>query len=242
MNINQAYVFCEKVANKDKQGLLGPSTFTAFAIASQNDAILMRAPLYGSLQSVSDDLAPVLVSLKEAMPTSGILPKSRIPRHLRSLHLVSALEPEEMPEESSMIGQAAEYEPFRPIDLISVDQFRIRSLSEAYKPTDEFPIATITKDGLHVLPKTVNRIIFDYLEEPAEPNWDYNLVNGEPVYNATTTPGVTGKVSKDFTLPSSTHLEICARILVYAGLHLSNEQLQAWGLTQASIAKPNTNG
>lgn len=216
MNINEAYIFCEKVANKDQQGLLGPATFTAFAPAAQLDAILVRAPFYGAEQGITDELQPVIASISTPINSTGVLQSNQIPNYLRALAITAT---------------DVNYNPVAEIDLLPVDQFRKRQVSKSQYPSQEFAIATMINNGLSIAPKNIGNIIFDYIKIPAAPAWGYTGDSNNPVYNPAT--------SVNFTLPEGTHIELCARILVYAGLHLSDDQLTNWGLARASITSPN---
>lgn len=219
MTINEAYIFCEKVANKDQQGLLGPATFNAFAPAAQLDAILVRAPFYGSEQGITDELLPVVNSVTITVSSTGLVPKTDYPGYIRALSLFGA------GSDGSMLNEA---------DLLPLDQFRKRATSESRVPSLEFPIAGMNKAGMEIRPKLIGKVIFDYIESPTSPRWAFTGTANDPVYDPTN--------SVNFVLPDSTHVELCARVLVYAGLHLSNTQLENWGLTRASITSPKVNG
>jgi hypothetical protein len=75
-------------------------------------------------------------------------------------------------------------------------------------------------------------VLLSYVKNPVDPNWDYTIVDGQPVYNATSTPGQTGKVSQDFSVNPNTnaHLEICFMILQSVGVNLDALQITQYSL------------
>ncbi len=68
------------------------------------------------------------------------------------------------------------------VEPLTDDQWSDRLQNTLKGPTSEDPTCTIQNNKLKVLPESIPYVQFTYLRKPADPFFDYNIVNGVPVY------------------------------------------------------------
>lgn len=80
------------------------------------------------------------------------------------------------------------------------------------KPTNTRPIFTSDSNGLNVYgaSELITNVSCNYIKKPTTPNWAYQIVFGEPLYDAAN--------SVDFELHPSDETELVTKILESAGL------------------------
>jgi hypothetical protein len=73
---------------------------------------------------------------------------------------------------------------FRPryIEMLSNSDFRSRLASSLLAPSIKRPVATIEADLMLVAPSSITQISMTYIRRPKTPFFDFDVVNGEPVY------------------------------------------------------------
>jgi hypothetical protein len=97
-------------------------------------------------------------------------------------------------------------------------------------PQENDPILVTRNDRYFIYPY-MPRITFTYIREPIQPVFDYEIVNGIPVYlppgtvhtNATTAPIGTPSASVEFEYPESCVDHITDLIKTYIGIGNENQ-------------------
>jgi hypothetical protein len=209
MTIDQAYQFCQKILNKDQRGYLKPSDFNLWAPIAQIETISDRlgnvnkvndrlVPPYGYKMNrkIQNELRPLLIGPVDLIPVSGEAPYPSDYFYIDSIHLAD----------------------FTPITVLDTDEYPSLKKSVIKPPTSDYPVAVFYGD--HILLDPSQTVKWSYIKYPTDPHWDYTIVSGVPVYNSTNTTGVTGVISNNFSVDTSLHLQICYRILKYAGINI----------------------
>lgn len=113
----------------------------------------------------------------------------------------------------------------RPIEFLNQAEFGYRISTEILKPTVKHPIAAIQNDRWFVQPATTLPIIFTYLRTPAEPNYDYYVVDGEVIYAppGTTKPDGTLSSSVEFEWYDSVKINLIQLIIKYFSVNIRSE-------------------
>jgi len=117
------------------------------------------------------------------------------------------------------------------IDLVTHDQLSYRLHSEVLYPDSNHKVAVMFDKGFEIYgyDNVANEIIelkgddianifLVYIEKPPAPNWGYQMVNNQYVYNPSSAN------TQELTLPSKTHKEIAQRMLSYIGISLRDSE------------------
>ena len=212
MTIDPAYTFVQRIANKEQRGYLKPDDFNLYAPIAQIETISDRlgnvnkvnnrlVPPYGYKMNrkIQNELRPLLVGPVDLVPTSGKAPYPADYFYIDALHTASFVE----------------------VEILDTDEYPSVKSSVNHPPTEDYPVAVFWGDHILLDPAVTRKI--SYIKYPTDPHWDYTLSGTLPVYNGTNTPGVTGVVSNGFSVDRSLHLQICYRILKYAGVNIDME-------------------
>jgi len=92
--------------------------------------------------------------------------------------------------------------------------------SEYLKPTNSRPVFVASTDGYKVYGaagELITGVTCNYIKNPTEAAWGYQMVYGEALYDATT--------SVDFELHDSEETELVVKILAFAGLVVQDVQM-----------------
>jgi hypothetical protein len=113
----------------------------------------------------------------------------------------------------------------RPIEFLNQADFGYRIGTEILKPTVKRPIAAIQNNKWLVQPVTNQPIVFTYLRKPADPNYDYDIINGEIVYLPPGTFHADGSpsTSVEFEYPDSVHLNLVQLIVKYFSINIRSQ-------------------
>lgn len=104
----------------------------------------------------------------------------------------------------------------RPVTMLTKNQYDQILIDPITPPTDKYPYSAIFNNRLNVSPAT-NLVRFSYLKKPNIPVWGFNIVNDEPVYDAST--------STQLEWPDFIHLYYCKIILAYMGFNFRDNEL-----------------
>ena len=105
------------------------------------------------------------------------------------------------------------------LESVSRKDFRMFPNSPLVAPTATRPIYMVdtVNNTIQVAGGTFGDLDIDYIQSPAEINWDYVVVNDKALYNATS--------STDFELHLSEASELVYRILAFAGISIEKPNL-----------------
>lgn len=93
--------------------------------------------------------------------------------------------------------------------------------SEAFKPTDMFPIIKPISGNIEMLPTTISGVYLSYIKYPDPPIWNYVITNGREVYNSST--------STQFTIPDNGFDEVVDMFLVELGVSTRDQFVAQYG-------------
>jgi hypothetical protein len=113
----------------------------------------------------------------------------------------------------------------RPIEFLNQADFGYRIGTNILKPTVKHPIAAIQNNKWLVQPVTTQGIVFTYLRKPNDPNYDYDIINGEIIYLPPGTFHADGSpsASVEFEYPDSVHLNLIQLIVKYFSINIRSE-------------------
>ena len=105
-------------------------------------------------------------------------------------------------------------------ERINYNEYLMINQSEYLKPTNSRPVFVASTDGYKVYGaagELITGVTCNYIKNPAEAAWGYQMVYGEALYDATT--------SVDFELHDSEETELVVKILAFAGLVVQDVQM-----------------
>jgi hypothetical protein len=226
--VNEVYTQVQNLLNTNGYGILSPTRFVNMAILAQNRVLgdvidefdRAKAELY--VKGMGDRLS-VLQAAIDLFTESTTL--SRDNGGSISLHHA-------LPDNFMRWGNASVNNlPIERVDARLKHAMRRNYLLE---PTELEPKCYIEGNKLYVLPESIgiidynnvpiacNEVELVYYRYPVEPNWTYVMVGGEPMFNPSDSN------YQDFELPPSMFHRLVYDILGQAGLHLRDEQVQAY--------------
>lgn len=191
VNIDTVYQEVLTIANKNQIGnYLDSIEFNRFADIAQREWFNEGYLDFGSTQSAMDNFAPLMT------PLPSMLSNGQLTTPTDYMHLVSL---------SHRIYDNQSSSRLVDIEIISDSEYRARSSSPKFTPSNEFPVC-IVKDGyMQIYPNTISRIEGEYIKQPTTPVWGFTVVNSEKVYDSTT--------SVDFEIPIQHTEDIVQRIV-----------------------------
>jgi hypothetical protein len=105
-------------------------------------------------------------------------------------------------------------------ERINYNEYLMINQSEYLKPTNSRPVFVASTDGYKVYGaagELITGVTCNYIKNPTEAVWGYQIVYGEALYDATT--------SVDFELHDSEETELVVKILEFAGLVVKDIQM-----------------
>ena len=105
-------------------------------------------------------------------------------------------------------------------ERINYNEYLMINQSEYLKPTNSRPVFVASTDGYKVYGaagELITGVTCNYIKNPTEAAWGYQMVYGEALYDATT--------SVDFELHDSEETELVVKILAFAGLVVQDVQM-----------------
>ena len=105
-------------------------------------------------------------------------------------------------------------------ERINYNEYLMINQSEYLKPTNSRPVFVASTDGYKVYGaagELITGVTCNYIKNPTEAAWGYQMIYGEALYDATT--------SVDFELHDSEETELVVKILEFAGLVVKDIQM-----------------
>jgi hypothetical protein len=238
MTIDNLYRYVQLIANKEQRGFIKPSEFNLLAEQSQLDLIHDRVARY---KTEAEKNKAASISLVQ---NHSVLDDIRTVVMDTSLNYISANGTHAYPQNTfDQDDQESKGEYlhflrlyFKPIgvvdgskiNLLTQDQLDNRFKSQvapveggqmiAVMYDTGFKVYGLDQDGeLDQITSDTN-VRLTYIGKPVSPHWGHNIINGNPVFNPSSTN------TKQLTLPSKTHREIIQRILSYIGISLRDQE------------------
>jgi hypothetical protein len=108
-----------------------------------------------------------------------------------------------------------------PVTVVSDNEKYSWIGSELRKPTKQYPIAIFEDaDKIQFYPQNIKSVKFTYIRYPKKPIWNYNIIQGQPVYTALG--------SQDIELPEICIDELAVTILDRIGITIREPGLVDW--------------
>jgi hypothetical protein len=109
------------------------------------------------------------------------------------------------------------------IDIEEVSKMDInRMKASSLNPTEKYPVYTKLEKSFYILPTTIiNNVKCLCIRRPKAPKWTYTNVNGNPLFNPSASD------YQDFEIHPSQEVDLIIKILGYAGLSITSEQVMA---------------
>lgn len=227
MNINDCYLLCQYICNKEQVGnTFSPDQFNLLAKVAQLDFISKRL---GNLKALG----------QQQTPPFGYKSNRKVDEDLRPLvqpPITIPIEPNTglfMYPYGYMWPDAVHKNDFNLIQEVDSDQYPRIKHSTIYPPTSDYPV--LVNRGVYgfIDPYTIGSFGMSYVKSPPEPHWGYTEPSpGVLVWDPTT--------SVDFTVNPYTnaHFECVLLILQLVGINLSVPDL----ITKFAMMKEQTTG
>jgi len=226
--INEVRNTVLSIINKDNNGFITPDQFNLYADIAQKEVFEgyfhdysravnkrnahMHTSGYGD---VTERLEEVISGFSYTGLSSDTITPSLFPK----------------PSDAYMLGTITLSDGVTIVDKVPNDKIAYIRQSLDTAPSTEYPVYTLTDDGLTVYPSTItgiNALIINYIRYPKTPKWTYNSISGgEPFFNPDPAIGY-----QDFELPESDKFNLITRILQYAGVEIREPQVVQMAKTE----------
>ena len=204
ISINTVYQRVLAILNKEQRGYLTPVEFNLFANQAQLDIFeqyFYDLNQFSRLPGNSTEYSDMVDILEEKI---SAFQKTAQPTYSAN-HFV---EPTDLYRLGTVIYSGSEAEH------VNKNEYLYITSSPLSKPTNDFPIYTRDSSGIKIYAaaELANNtgVTYNYIKKPAKVEWQYQMVFGEALYNATN--------SVDFELHASEEAELVIKILEMAGL------------------------
>lgn len=110
---------------------------------------------------------------------------------------------------------------YNGMDIEEVSKLDLNRMKmSSVNPSLKYPVYTRVGEDFYILPtELVNNVKCLYIRRPKTPNWTYTNVNGNPLFNPTASD------FQDFEIHPSQEVDLIVKILGYAGLSITSEQV-----------------
>jgi hypothetical protein len=181
-NLNDIYQGVLTKLGKDAYGgVLSPPLFNRLIDYVNIDMLNDRLLILEKNQNVQEDLRPFNVVVGDGTseplitkPNQGYV-TGAIPDNF--VRFVTA-------RVATYVNKGCEQSSFRPryVEMLSNSDFRSRLSSALRFPSIRRPIATIEDDDFLFAPDSIKKVSYTYIRRPKTPFFDFDVINGQPVY------------------------------------------------------------
>ena len=223
VSIDTVYQRVLAIANKEQRGYVTPQEFNLLANQAQMETFEGYFTVKASLVGVTGNETEYSDAIKTI--------NERISLFKTHNHLTKSgsffLHPSDMYKlgtvwyTESGIQYGVELQEINYDELIDINKSPLTS------PTQNHPIYIRREEGLKIFPTggwSNNKIIASYIKKPKKVEWGYVVVNGEALYNASS--------SQNFELHESEEPVLVMKILGLAGVVLQKSDLMTIGQQQ----------
>jgi len=219
VNIDTVYQRVQAIANKEQRGYITPQEFNLHANQAQMDIFeqyfydlefFLQQPgndtTHADMVDMLNEKIDIFERYRQPIANLTNAAVGTFPTHYRMGELYFKLN-----------GS------FYEIEKIDQNQIHHIQNSPLTAPTETRPCyVQLTELTFQIYPETINdadeaNVKCNYIARPAAVNWNYTLVNGYPLYNATN--------SASFELHASEETELVIKILALAGITLNDPNL-----------------
>jgi len=208
--INQVYTTVLAIINKDNRGYITPLEFNLYAELAQMSLF----------EELFHKYAKSIVKQNGRMYHSEF---SDIPKHIREILDIFTNESALVDSSGILYPSATDFYRLVKIDYNQTEIEEVSKLeinrvlnNNLIQPTVQFPVCVAINGGYKVYPTTLtlSNIKATYIRKPKQPNWTYQVIGGNPLFNPTATD------YQDFELPESMFSDLVIKILGYAGIEI----------------------
>lgn len=107
---------------------------------------------------------------------------------------------------------------WKPVEILTEDQYSDRSGNWIKRPTTKNPVGVIRSDGIHVYPASIVQVDFAYVRYPVDPEFVYVQETGY----------ITEGASTEYEWPIHLHRDLTMIILSYIGINIREQQLEQY--------------
>ena len=232
MTIDELYRLVQFIANKEQRGYVTPSEFNLLAERAQLETY---RELYKALQN------PITISRggvrqkadPEAVPYASEVMRGALRPLITTTALSESSDEWDYPaallnviEINYYLGGGSTRTKVEIIDHEDASYFLNSNLAA---PSTTYPIALRSSGGVEIFPTSINsNVKAVYYAKPSAPVWDYTIVNGAPVYDASG--------STQLTLGSTVHEDIAMRVLTYIGISLRDNTVANYATLMQGVS------
>jgi len=210
ISIDTVYQRVLSILNKEQRGYVTPQEFNLFANQAQLDLFeqyfydigqFLRLPANGHANASIPNLIEEKISLFE--------------KELNvSINNGYYLLPSDLYRLNNVVVQASENEA----EQVSYQHFLKLNKSDLTAPSETYPVYIQNDNKINLFPNTiVQDVTLYYVKKPAEVEWKYQIVFGEPLYDSSS--------SIDFELHESEETELVIKILELCGILIKDLSL-----------------
>lgn len=229
MDINEIYVFQQRILNKFGQGsAYSPSLFNEYLEPALNDFLSYKYGLtqayqngrpqaaegYDITQDALDDLLPLKQDVFVTLDAKATMAYPNDYVHTSAILLKNTT--------TSTTGNSNEWEK---VQIISDQMLGDKLTHPNHPPTLEYPVCSLFGDRVQYYPTEAayKQAWFIYLRYPKIPFWASVPNSAPPVYDPTN--------SIQLELPANTHVEICRIMLGYMGISMRDPLVSQYAET-----------
>jgi hypothetical protein len=208
--INQVYTTVLAIINKDNRGYVTPLEFNLYAELAQMSLF----------EELFHKYAKSIVKQNARMYHSEF---SDIPKHIREVLDIFTNESALVDNSGILYPSATDFYRLIKIDYNQTEVEEVSKLeinrvlnNNLIQPTVQYPVCVAINGGYKVYPTTLtlSNIKATYIRKPKQPNWTYQVIGGNPLFNP---PAVD---YQDFEFPESMFSDLVIKILGYAGVEI----------------------
>lgn len=201
--------------NKENRGYLTPLEFNLYADMAQ--LYIFENDFYDYSKSLIKQNNRLYNSEYSDIPK---FLRERIDRFTKFITLTYNASPKSFSYSDTDIYKVINLE-YNGIDIEEVSKLYLNKLKiSSVTPDEKYPIYTRLDKDFYVLPITiVNNVNCLCIRRPKTPNWTYTNVSGNPLFNPSAGD------YQDFEIHPSQEVDLIIKILGYAGLTITSEQV-----------------
>ena len=218
MDINEIYLTCQYIINKEINGAFSPDSFRLMYPTAEDDFFRSIARpaadqfhSWSVLKAAEDDLR--LHTLKVTTTLNFVSGLANLPADFRDWLAfglnITLTDNCDKPYAAELL-----------IEVVASDEWPSRFNASIRKPSLAYPIIKFNATQLQIAPITATPVSFTYYKIPVKPVWAniVPIVNDTPVYDPNTS------VQSEY--PEITHIQILNILLKKVGINLSFSELE----------------
>jgi len=173
--INFIYQRVQDLANKDQASdYISPEDFNREIKQAQMDEIAEQRQRFEAGFISSDNLTGIKKTKDLFVPSNGLVSK---PSDYLFFDTATI-------EYYYKDANGNQQKSTRGVELISDAELGQRLTSQIKKVDSKHPVCVLRGSDIQVFPQQINKVKLYYIYKPEDPNWTYDVVDEEPVFNS----------------------------------------------------------